>query len=134
MDEFSINDIDIAPQDVVLRTARDFAATLAETPEFKAFEQANERLNQDSTAQQAIQVYQRKQQSLRGLIMLNALSETDRAELMQLQESLFNQPAILAYNQAQTQLIESCQEIGDLISESLGLDFGAACKSSGCCG
>lgn len=43
MDDKVFDDIDIAPPSVVKQAARDFAAALAETPKFKAFEQAADR-------------------------------------------------------------------------------------------
>jgi len=50
MDGKVLDAIEIAPPSVVKRTARDFAAALAETPEFKAFEQVAERFRQDQAA------------------------------------------------------------------------------------
>jgi hypothetical protein len=39
MTEIEMNDIDVASPSVVRTAARNFAAALAETPQFKAFEQ-----------------------------------------------------------------------------------------------
>ena len=47
------------------RAAHDFAASLAETPQFKAFEQAEEQFRQDRTAQEAMQAYQQNRLSHR---------------------------------------------------------------------
>ena len=54
MNHVNFNELDIAPPAVVYAAARDFAAALAETPQFKAFEQAYEALSKDTTAQQAL--------------------------------------------------------------------------------
>ena len=40
MDDKVFEDIEIAPPSIVKQAARDFAAALAETPQFKAFDQA----------------------------------------------------------------------------------------------
>jgi cell fate (sporulation/competence/biofilm development) regulator YlbF (YheA/YmcA/DUF963 family) len=127
------NDLDIAPTSVVLQAASDFAAALAATPQFQAFEQASERFRLDQAAQQAMQAYQQKQQSLRALWMLNAVSADQRAELEQLQNAFINQPVVQEYFAAQTELASLCQMLGDMLSESIGLNYAAACGVS-CCG
>ena len=127
------NDLDIAPTSVVRQAASDFAAALAETPQFRAFEQATERFRQDQAAQQALQSYQQKQQSLRALLMLNAVSADQRAELEQLQNAFVHQPVVQEYFTAQTELASLCQLLGDMLSESTGLNYATACGAS-CCG
>lgn len=133
MNALVYDDIEIAPMEVVKRAARDFAAVLAETPQFKAFEQAAECFRKDQTAQQAMSAYQEKQQSLRALLMLNALSEEHRAELESLQNAFVNHPIVQDYFKAQTDLAILCQTLGDTLSESIGLNYAAACGVS-CCG
>ena len=133
MDDKVLDDIEIAPASVVKQTARDFAAALAETPQSKAFEQAAERFRQDQTAQQALKAYQEKQVSLRALLMLNALSPEQRTELENLQSAFVNQPVVQEYFKAQTEFATLCQALGDAISESIDLNYAAACGVS-CCG
>jgi cell fate (sporulation/competence/biofilm development) regulator YlbF (YheA/YmcA/DUF963 family) len=58
MSDGVLNDLELAPASVVKQAARDFAATLAETPQFKAYEAAADRLNQDSEAQRAIEAFE----------------------------------------------------------------------------
>ena len=81
MTDITTNDIDVASPSVVRTAARNFAAALAETPQFKAFEQAYEALNKDADALKTLSAYQAKARSLRGIMMLNAASEAERAEL-----------------------------------------------------
>jgi cell fate (sporulation/competence/biofilm development) regulator YlbF (YheA/YmcA/DUF963 family) len=127
------NDLDIAPPSVVLQAASDFASALAETPQFQAFERASERFRQDQAAQQAMQAYQQKQESLRALLMLNAVSADQRAELERLQNAFIHQPVVQEYFAAQTDLAALCQLLGDMLSESIGLNYATACGVS-CCG
>lgn len=128
-----IDDIDIAHSSVIKQAARDFAAVLAETPQFKAFEQAAYAFRQDQSAQQAMQAYQQKQQSLRALLMLNALSAEQRDELKRLQNEFTSQLVVQAYIAAQAELASLCQVLGDALSESVGLNYAASCGVS-CCG
>jgi cell fate (sporulation/competence/biofilm development) regulator YlbF (YheA/YmcA/DUF963 family) len=133
MNEFVFDDIEIAPPSVVKRTARDFAAALAETTQFKALEQTAERFRQDQAAQQAMQAYEEKQISWRALLMLNALSAEQQAELDELHSAFVNQPVVAEYFKAQTEFVTLCQTLGDALSESIGLNYAVACGVS-CCG
>lgn len=75
-----MNDLEIAPATVVKEAAHGFAAVLAELQQFKTFEQLTLRFRQDEAAQKDMQAYQQKQQSLRVLRRLNAVSPVDQAE------------------------------------------------------
>ena len=133
MEDTLSENIEIASPSVVMQAARDFAASLAETPQFKAFEQTAYAFRQNQAAQQAMQAYQQKQQSLRALVMLNALSAEQRDELERLQSAFINQPVVQEYFTAQAELATLCQALGDELSESIGLNYAAACGVS-CCG
>ena len=133
MEDMESENIEIASPSVVMQAARDFAAALAETPQFKAFEQTAYSFRQDQTAQHAMQSYQQKQQSLRALLMLNALSAEQRDELERLQGAFINQPVVQEYFTAQAELATLCQALGDALSESIGLNYAASCGVS-CCG
>jgi cell fate (sporulation/competence/biofilm development) regulator YlbF (YheA/YmcA/DUF963 family) len=132
MTDYALNELELAPPEVVHQSARDFAAALAETPQFRAYEEAVERLNRDPEAQRAIDAFQAKQQSLQALLMLNAVSEADKAELQRLQNVFSSTPAVIAYAEAQANLMAICQEAADRLSEATGLNYAAAC-GSGCC-
>jgi cell fate (sporulation/competence/biofilm development) regulator YlbF (YheA/YmcA/DUF963 family) len=112
--------------------ARAFAEALAESAEFQAFEQASDRLRQDETAQRAIGAYQTKQQSLQAMLMLNAVSAQDQAELERLRQAFLSHPTVAAYLQAQESLTAMCQAAADVLSQRIGLSFTAAC-GPGCC-
>jgi cell fate (sporulation/competence/biofilm development) regulator YlbF (YheA/YmcA/DUF963 family) len=128
-----LNEFEMASPAVVRQAARDFAAALSETPQFAAFEVAAERLSKDAVAQKAIEAFQTKQGSLQMLLRLNAVSPEDKAELERLRLAFVSEPSVQAYFEAQTELTTLCQATGDLISQTIGLNYSAAC-SSGCCG
>jgi cell fate (sporulation/competence/biofilm development) regulator YlbF (YheA/YmcA/DUF963 family) len=133
MNDLVYDNIEIAPAEVVIRAARDFAAAVAESQQFKDFEHAAERFRQNQTAQQALGAYQEKQIAWRALLMLNALSAEQKAELENLHSAFINQPVVQEYFQAQIELATLCQALGDTLSESIGLNYSAACGVS-CCG
>jgi cell fate (sporulation/competence/biofilm development) regulator YlbF (YheA/YmcA/DUF963 family) len=128
-----LNDMEIAPPSVVKQAARDFAAVLSETQQFKAFEQAAEVFQQDEVAQRAMQAYESKQQSLRALLMLNVVPAEEQKELEQLRQNFISQPSVVAYLQAQNDLMALSQACADLLSQATGLNYAASCGSS-CCG
>ena len=133
MTDSELNELDIASPMVVCAAARDFAAVLAETPQFKAFESAYEALNNDLSAHQALSVYQEKAKSLRAVLMLNAVSEVDRAELERLKNGYVTRQTVQAYAAAETELTALCQQTAGMISQAIGLNYAAACGAS-CCG
>lgn len=132
MSDFNLNELELAPPEVVRQATRDFAAALVETPQFKAYEEATERLKHDAMAQRAIDAFQTKQQSLQALLMLNAVSDADQAELQRLQRAFASTPAVVTYAQAQADLMAICQAVADWLSEATKLNYAAAC-GSGCC-
>lgn len=134
MVETTWNDLEVAPRSVVMQAARQFAKTLEETPQFRDFLQSYFNFRQDADAQTALQEYQKKQSSLKALLMLNAVSDEDRQELQRLQDQFYNQASVLQYAKAQQELVAICQEIGDQLSNAIGLDYGSSCQSGGCCG
>lgn len=134
MVETTWNDLEVASKEVVMQAARQFAEVLAEAPQFQAFEQALFTFRQDAEAQSAIQEFQKKQASLKALLMLNAVSAEDRQELQTLLDRVNQQPSVIAYNQAQGALVAVSQELGDLLSKAIGLDYASVCRTGGCCG
>jgi cell fate (sporulation/competence/biofilm development) regulator YlbF (YheA/YmcA/DUF963 family) len=132
MSNFALNELEIAPPDVVRQSARDFATALAETPQYQTFEAAVQRLYADEVAMAALAAYQTLQQSLQTMLMLNAVSEHDRAELERLRLAYADRPSVQAFAQAQTELISLCQTTANVLSQYIGLNYAASC-SSGCC-
>lgn len=117
----------------VRAAARAFAQALAETPAFKAFEEAGAMLDNDLPAQQAIAAYEARQQSLQMMLQLNAVSPEERAELSRLHQAILAERGVVAYLQAQDNVIILCRATAELLSERIGLNFAAACRSR-CCG
>ena len=111
----------------VRRAIESFAAALAENRQFQAYEQAYERLQGDSVAQEALQALQAKQQSLQVMLQLNALSQEEIAKLQRLQQACAAQPSIVAYDQAQRELAIVCRALAGVISRKIGLDYAGAC-------
>ena len=121
-----------ATETAVREATRAFAQALTETAEYEAFEEAASRLRDDQLAQRDIAAYQSKQRSLEAVLMLNAVSAEDQAELERLRQAFLSESTVAAYFQAQEDLMALCQASADLLSERIGLSFSAAC-GPGCC-
>lgn len=113
--------------------ARRFAAALAETPAFRAFEEASVRFREDERAQEAFRAYQAEQRTLQPFLMMGAASDEQRAELARLYEAFMAEPSAADLLESQASLAALCQAIDGLLSERVGLRFAATC-SPGCCG
>jgi cell fate (sporulation/competence/biofilm development) regulator YlbF (YheA/YmcA/DUF963 family) len=132
MTDFALNELELAPPSVARQAAAEFAAALADTTQYKAFEAADERLRHDEAAQQAMEAFQSKQNSLQALLMLNAVSPEEQAELERLRDAFLAEASVVAYLQAEADLRALCQATADALSQDVGLNFAAAC-ASGCC-
>jgi cell fate (sporulation/competence/biofilm development) regulator YlbF (YheA/YmcA/DUF963 family) len=133
MDPIEMNDLEIASDEVVRQAARDFAAALVRTAEFHAFETASGIMEEDAAAQAALQAFQAKQQAIKMLQTLQAVTPAEREEFEQLRQAFLDQPCVAAYFQAQADLLAVCQAAGDILSNATGLNYGASASASGCC-
>lgn len=134
MSNISWNELEVASKTVVMNAAHGFVETLTETTQYREFEDSYQAFQQDSEAQKAYQTLREKQESLKAMMMLNALEEGDRQELKNLEDRFLGQASVKSYIEAQNSLISLCQEIGDILTDAVGLNFGLACRVGGCCG
>jgi cell fate (sporulation/competence/biofilm development) regulator YlbF (YheA/YmcA/DUF963 family) len=127
-----VNELELAPLPAVRQAACDFAAALADTAAFKAHEQAAWQLRHDPAAQAALQAYQERQVDQEVLLKLNALSPEEQAEFERLREAYLGMPTVVAFLDAEAELKALCRAAGDMLSQAIELDFGAATRT-GCC-
>lgn len=127
------SEFDVATPSTVHNAAQQFAAALVETPQYRAYEAASATFQGDAAAQASIAAYQRKLESLRMMLMLNAVEPDQRAELESLYKAFALRPSVIAFGEAQQEFATLCRLSAGLLSQHVGLDFAAACGSS-CCG
>jgi len=121
-------------EEQAMEAAREFAAALAETTEYQAFEQAQMALQRNEAAQEAIGAFRDRQQALAWQIRFGLASDTERQELQQLEQAMLALPAVQAYIQAQEELSRLCSELAGVISNTIGLDFAGGCGPGCACG
>jgi len=126
-------DLEIVPIPTLMNTVQQFCRTFAETPQFKAFEQANAFLQGDDEARAAARAYLSKYGSLRVSIMLKTVTDQDNLELQNLKAAYDQLPSVVAFADADLKLRAISQTIGAMLSLSIGMDLGKNCPPPGAC-
>jgi cell fate (sporulation/competence/biofilm development) regulator YlbF (YheA/YmcA/DUF963 family) len=126
MTDYALDKVEVTAE--AHQAARDFATALTRTPEFKAFESASDRMQQDPAAQRALAAYQRKQSAGTA----PSASPEDRAELERLYQAFLDQPSVVDLLKAQTDLQALCRDAADHLSARIGLSYAAVCGSCNC--
>jgi len=121
-----------ATQAEARQAARQFAAVLAATPQYKSFDLASRQLQHDAEAQQAIRDFQQKQRVLQMMQMWGAISQADEHELHRLHQRMMDIPSVRHYVHCQEELGGICRQVAQVIGEVIGTDF--VPQRSGCCG
>jgi cell fate (sporulation/competence/biofilm development) regulator YlbF (YheA/YmcA/DUF963 family) len=129
----TIPQIEAASPAMVRQTAQRFANALMDSPEYKDFQSASDRMGSDPAAQGAIQAFQAKQRDMQTKAQLNSLTPQDQAELERLHQALMSQPVVSAYFEALDGFTRVCQSAADGIYEYTHLNIASAC-GGGCCG
>jgi cell fate (sporulation/competence/biofilm development) regulator YlbF (YheA/YmcA/DUF963 family) len=91
-----------------------------------------ERFRDDPVAKKPLAAHEEKQIAWRALSMLNAMSDEQKAELEASRVAFVDQPIVQEYFSAQTEMAALCQELGDTLSESIGLNYASSCGVSWC--
>lgn len=133
-EDFMVNDLEVASKSVVKVSAKQFTEVLTETPQYREFEESYRKFSNDEEAQEIYGALKQKQESLRMMMMLNAVDEADRLELEELEKKFYENGLVSRYLEAQEALLATCQQVGDVLSDAVGLDFGTSCRVGGCCG
>jgi cell fate (sporulation/competence/biofilm development) regulator YlbF (YheA/YmcA/DUF963 family) len=107
------------------QAARDFAAALTRTPQFKAFELASDRMQQDAAAQEALAAFQHRQAA-------GSAGPEGQAELGRLYQVFLDVPSVAALLEAQTEVQALSREAAEHLSSRIGLNYAAVCGSCHC--
>ncbi|MHA6522897.1 YlbF family regulator [Tessaracoccus sp. G1721] len=117
-----------------LAAARAFGEELKASPEFAAVLDADRAISEDPAAIAAIADFDRLQQSLRAEITMGVLQDSQRAELVQCQQAMYDVASVAAYVAATQAFEAACRETSAIVSDAIRIDFAANCRSGGCCG
>ena len=110
-----------------------FSSSFSGSQEYKNYETAFSRMNQDAEAQKDLASFKQKQQEINQLFRQNGNRDEALAKLKNIELELQNNSAIAAFIAAQEALMNMCTEAGAVLSKNVGLDYAAVCAPS-CCG
>ena len=110
-----------------------FSSAFSSSQEYKNYETAYSRMNQDAAAQNDLASYRKKQQEINLAFRQNGNREKALAELEKLEKDLLKNSVIADFIKAQEVLMDLCTEAGTILSKNIGLDYAAVCGPS-CCG
>lgn len=133
MNHHSLSEPQVVPKAVVMDSARKFCQVFMEIPQYKAYEQANIALRNDAEAHARAENYSEKLGSLRISIKLKVVSEQENLELRNLKDAYDKMPSVIALNKADQELRAVSHKLGDILSESIGMDFGNRCRQPDAC-
>jgi cell fate (sporulation/competence/biofilm development) regulator YlbF (YheA/YmcA/DUF963 family) len=134
MQKASKRDTEFIDPAAAKQSARNFAAALVQTDEYKALKAADAVLEKDRQAEAALNAYNAKVRSLQAVVNERQITKEEEAELGELRMLYMHNPAVIEYAKAQAELREICQQAGDILTKEIGLDFGASACGGGCCG
>ncbi|WP_246982524.1 YlbF family regulator [Halorientalis marina] len=100
-------------------------------PEYEAFEEAKEAVENDEEAQERITEFEEFREEFMLARQTGEATQEDLRELQRKQERLHDIPVMSEFLQAQNELELRLQEINEQISAPLKVDFGQ--KAGGCC-
>ena len=111
--------------------ARSLGEAITELPEYQRFLEAKADVEADGAAQTQIEEFEQ----IRGEFMMarqtGQATQEDLRELQSAQERLHDLPVMSDFLQAQNELELRLQELNELVSDPLAVDFGE--KAGGCC-
>ena len=117
--------------DRVEELATEFGEAIAELPVYQRFAEAKDAVESDEQAQEAIQEFEQIREEYMLARQTGQASQEDLRNLQQAQQELHELPVMSDYLEAQNELELRLQELNEIVSEELAVDFGQ--KAGGCC-
>ena len=127
------NDTDASEELGLSNAIHNFVHALVATVPYLNYESANERLQSDQEAKQALREYQAKAKDLQTKQMFHTISEAEQQELQRLWIIFLGFKSVQDYFDAQEEFQSLCRSCAQVISDNCGLDYATSCGSS-CCG
>ncbi|MBV0923106.1 YlbF family regulator [Halomicroarcula limicola] len=117
--------------DSVEELATEFGEAITELPVYQRYLEAKETVENHEEAQEAIQEFEQLREEFQLARQTGRASQEDLRKLQDAQEELHDIPVMSEYLQVQNDLELRLQELNELVSEQLAVDFGQ--KAGGCC-
>ena len=122
---------DVTGDEGVDELAAEFGEAIAETPAYRRFAEAQRAVENDEAAQERIRAFEATREDFMLARQTGQADESDLRELQAAQEELHELDVMSDYLAAQSELELRLQELNEVVSEELVVDFGQ--KAGGCC-
>lgn len=111
--------------------AGELGQAIAETPEYREFEEAKQAVEADDEAQAKIREFEQLRQEFSLARQTGGATEEDVQKVQEAQQELHSLPVMEEYLEAQEALEIRLVAVNDAISESLAVDFSD--QAGSCC-
>ncbi|MEZ3164515.1 YlbF family regulator [Halorubrum sp. RMP-47] len=110
---------------------RELGERIAETPEYKRFEEARAAVQRDEAVQEQIDEFEQLRAEFMQARQTGQATNAELQRVQEAQDELHSMPVMSEYLDAQDELEETLEAINEAISEPLAVDFGG--EAGGCC-
>jgi len=111
--------------------ASELGDAITELPAYREFEEAKAAVESDERAQEKIEEFEQKREEFMLARQTGNATNEDLRDLQATQQELHEIPVMDDYLEAQSELELQLQELNEIVSEPLAVDFGE--KAGGCC-
>jgi len=115
----------------VERLGAELGEAIAETPEYRTFEETKAAVENDEEAQEKVSEFEQLRQEFMLARQTGEATQEDVQQVQQAQQELHSLPVMEEYLEAQEELEAKLEAVNDAISEPLAVDFGQ--QGGGCC-
>lgn len=123
--------------EAALEAARELGRGLGQSHAYEKFEAAHGRFQADEAAQARLAAFESRQREVQQAVMWGGAGAEEKQALEREWKALCAIPAVGDYLRAQEEFTASLRESARMISDAIGVDFGAVCSPSGspggCC-
>lgn len=123
--------IETTPAERADELASELGEAITEMPAYQEFLEAKAAVENDEELQAEIREFEKLREEFTMARQTGSATNEDLRELQRAQEELHSKPKMETYLQAQSEIELKLQELDQLISEPLDIEFGQ--KAGGCC-
>jgi len=117
--------------DHVDQLATELGESIAQLPVYQRYLEAKAKVENDADAQRAIEEFEQLREEFQMARQTGRATQEDLRKVQEAQEELHDIPSMSEYLEVQNELELRLQEINELVSVQLAVDFGE--KAGGCC-
>ena len=111
--------------------ATELGEAISQLPIYQRYVEAKAKVENDADAQRAIEEFEQLREEFQMARQTGRATQEDLRQVQEAQEDLHDIPTMSEYLEVQNELELRLQEINEMVSDELAVDFGQ--KAGGCC-